>query len=603
MVCEAIALVVQDECHADPPMTYVNSAPAADGSGSRVTKGEVFALAAACTLFVLLASLAAARQTYPYFDDVAYLALGQQVKALGGPLGLLRALLAGTFEESYRHPLYPAFLSLVAWWDPSYHRDAQALTIALGVVALASCWWTARRWLGPAPAAIAAFLLAGSRTFIGCSSRAWCEPLLVAVWARAIACVLDGLDQLRPRRLLPWLLAGVWSGLAYLTKGTGLFLPASLALSFLAAERLRAALDRRAWVYAAGFLAAASPLLVRNWRLHGSPLYSKNLGFLWMDRLPDFAELYAPQASALLPHGFLDYVHRLTPGSLMYRISVGAIETTVLLAKSMAPVGGVPGGAFHVASIVLGAALVAVGLRFVRRRTSGFARTFLLGHAGWTWLFLVVFSAKGGATRHFLPLAATVLAPAVAGRIAEDLRAAGSFLRSRWAVRAATVAAAVAAVAFALPPPALAAPGMDRARDWLVRNLRPGEAYAIDARTHLQPLWLVRGARQVIVSATWKERPVETALLLAHLERERVRFVLLDAGSAAFMASGGSSEGRRYLFYDRLPLEADGSLPLRGFPGGLTPVYVDPASPRRWLILETPWSRPESSQGVNVSSR
>src|SRR5262249_38441688 len=259
---------------------------------------EILSVGGAFALFILLAALEAARQTYPYFDDVAYLALGNQVKELGGPLGLLRALFAGTFAESNRHPLYLAFLSLVARPEPGYHRDAQALTVALGVVALFSCWWTTRRRFGPASAALLAFLLASSRTFVGCAGREGCEPLLVAIWAQAIACVLNGLDPQSPPSVRPWLFAGVWSGLAYLTKGTGLFLPVSLALTFLVIERFRAVIDRRAWAYAVGFIAAASPLFVRNLRLYGSPLYNVNLKYLWMDRLPDFAETFAPQASA-----------------------------------------------------------------------------------------------------------------------------------------------------------------------------------------------------------------------------------------------------------------------------------------------------------------
>jgi len=108
----------------------------------------------ACALFGLLAAIEAAAQTYPYFDDVAYLSAGNQIRALGGPPGLLRALFAGTFQESNRHPLYLALLSLVARPEPGYHRDAQALTVALGAVALLSCWWTARRHVGRAPAAV-----------------------------------------------------------------------------------------------------------------------------------------------------------------------------------------------------------------------------------------------------------------------------------------------------------------------------------------------------------------------------------------------------------------------------------------------------------------
>jgi hypothetical protein len=134
---------------------------------------------------------------------------------------------------------------------------------------------------------------------------------------------------------------------------------------------------------------------------------------------------------------------------------------------------------------------------------------------------------------------------------------------------------------------------MDEVRDWIVARLRPGDVYAIDARTHLQPRWLAPQARQLIVSASWKEKPVEAALLLEHLRKERVRFVVLDGASAAHLATSADPAGRRYLFYDLLPLEPDGSLPLSGFPGGLTPAYVDPRSPRRWMVLETPWARRE----------
>jgi 4-amino-4-deoxy-L-arabinose transferase-like glycosyltransferase len=552
---------------------------------------EPLAVVAACALFLLLAWIQAKRQTYPYFDDVTYLELGNRVKALGGPLGLLRALFAGTFEEANRHPLYLGFLSLVARYEPGFHRDAQALTVALGLVALLSCWWAARRWFGPAPAAVLALLLASSRTFVACSSREGCEPVLVAVWAQAIACVLSGLDARRRGGLWPWLLAGVWSGLAYLTKGTGLFLPVSLALTFLLVERARAVIDRRAWAYAVGFVAAAAPLFVRNVRRFGSPIHNQNLDSLWIDRLPDFAEVFAPQAHASLPHGFVDYLHHLTPGALLHRVVVGVGETLFILAESMAPAGGVTGGALHVAAVLVGAAATVVALRFLWRATGGFTRAFLFLHGGWTFLFLFIFSVNGGNTRYFLPLAATVLAPALAARVVEDVRRAGSAGRSRWAVRTAAVVGGAILASTALRQPPLRQAGMEEMRDWLLGHLRPGDVYVVDARTHFQLQWLTPNARQVIVSASWRERPVGTALLLDYLRRERARFVVLDGAARANMASSSDPAGRRYLFYDRLPLEPGGSLPLRGFPGGLRPAYVDPGSPRRWIVLETPWGR------------
>ncbi len=557
---------------------------------ARLTAGrEAAGLALACGTLVLLATLEAARQTYPFFDDVAYLVLGHEVHALGGPLGLLRALLAGTFSEANRHPLYLALLGLVARPGPGYHRAAQALNLGLGVLAMLACWWTARRHLGRSAALALAFLLAASRTFVSCAAHEGCEPLLVAVWALAIGAVLDGLDESRSSRLWPWIRAGLWSGLAYLTKGTGMFLPVSLALAFVLQERLRALLDRRAWVYGAAFLAAASPLLIRNLRLFGTPFYNFNLHTLWQDRLPDFAEIYAPQAPAELPHGFLDYLHHLTPGALAWRIAVGIGETTFLFAESMAPVGGAPARPLHIAAVIAGAVAAAVALRLIWRNAGGFVRTFLVIHAGWTWFFIFIFSVNGGNTRYFLPLAATVLLPALSARVCTDIAQAGSVRLSRWARWTFGIAAGAATASLVFHGPVMRKPGMNEVRDWLASHLQPGDTYAVDARSHLQPQWIAPGSQQLLVSASWRERPVPTDVMLAYLQAQHVRYVLLDASSEATVASLDAA-GRRYLFYDRMPLEPDGSLPLRGIPAGFTAVYVDPETPRRWMVLETPWA-------------
>jgi hypothetical protein len=175
-----------------------------------------------------------------------------------------------------------------------------------------------------------------------------------------------------------------------------------------------------------------------------------------------------------------------------------------------------------------------------------------------------------------LPLAATVLMPAFARRVLADVR---------WAQRTLVVCTAGVVAALVLPSPPLVAPGMAEARDFIVTHVRPGDVYAVDARTHLQARWLTPEAHQVMVSASWHEQPVDAQTLLDWLRANHVKYVLLDAKSSATLVGQP-----RYLFYDRLPLEKDGSLPLSGFPGGLKPVYVDPNTPRRWIVLETPWT-------------
>ncbi len=568
-------------------------------------RAEAAALIAACAVFLALASLRALHQTYPYFDDVAYLDLGNRIRALGGPLRLWGELVAGRFTESNRHPLYLALLSAFARPDPAFHREAQALSVCLGLVALLSCWWVARRHFGRGAAAALALFLAANGTFLAAAGRETCEPLLVAVWAQAVGAVLDGADPASPRNRLAWWRAGFWAGLAFLTKGTGLFLPAVVGIALLLDVGLRAAVDRRAWAFAAAYAVTGAPLWWRNLKVFGSPIYNVNSRYVWIDRLSDFAEVFAPHAQDRLPHGALEYFAQVSPRALLSRLGMGVAETTFHLADAMALASPRPGAPLHVFWVAVGLASGLVALRWLWRRERGLARTFHLVHVGWTYPFLVLFNANGGSARYFLPLVATTLAPALAAGVAGGAQRAGSLARSPWALRSCAAWAAAVVAAVALDPGPMRPPaGFLEVEDWLVRHLRPGDVYAVDARTHLQPRWLAPWARQVIVSASWREKPVPVQDLMEYLQREEVRFVVLDGGAIADCASPNDPAGRRYLFYDQIPLEADGSLPLRQLPGGMRLAYVDEHSPRRWIVLETGWGagadslpvmRPEAS--------
>lgn len=551
---------------------------------------EAALVALACALFLALAGAEAWRNAYPYFDDVGYLDLGNQIRALGGPLGLLRELFTGhRYVESNRHPLFLALLSLVARPERGYHRDAQLLTLALGVAALLSCWLVIRRHFGRGPAAVAVLLLACGKTFVNVASREWCEPLLVALWAQAVGAILDGLA--RPGRLRPWLLAGVFSGLAFLTKGTAIFLPVCVALALLLEQRARALVHRGAWLFGGAFLLTASPLLCRNVRLFHAPLYQYNSRLVWIDKLPDFAEVFAPHAYDKLPDGFAAWLSQTTPRAVAWRVVGGVGEVSFNVLDAFALVAPTPGGPVHVALLAAALAALVVSLGWLWRMPRGPARTFLLVHCAWSYAFFVAFSASGANSRYFLPLVATTLLPAFAARLHAELRSEGG-PRRPFVLRTAVAAAAAVVATALLHGPALASPpGMRDVEDWLAAHVRPGEVYALDARTHLQASWLLPGAEQLIVSASWEERPVPAGELLDWLRERRARYVVLDGAALAHLGAPGDPAARRYLFYDRLPLEPDGSLPLQGFPGGLRPVFVAPGSPRRWVVLETPWSQ------------
>src|SRR5262249_52759131 len=159
------------------------------------------------------------------------------IRETGGPLHLVGDLFAGRFTESNRHPLVLALLSLFARPELGYHRDAQALAVALGTVALGSCWWAARRHFGRAAAPLRAVLPAGSAALVWTASLECSDALLVALYAPAVSAILDGAGPDGPEARRAWLRAGALSGVAYLAKGPGLFLPICLGLALVVGGR------------------------------------------------------------------------------------------------------------------------------------------------------------------------------------------------------------------------------------------------------------------------------------------------------------------------------------------------------------------------------
>jgi hypothetical protein len=285
----------------------------------------------------------------------------------------------------------------------------------------------------------------------------------------------------------------------------------------------------------------------------------------------------------------MEYFTQITPGAFLRRVGMGFAETTFHLADAMALASPRPGCPLHILWVAAGLASAVVALRWLWRQPRAFARTFHLVHAAWTYAFLIAYNASAGSARYFLPLVATTLAPSLAAQLVAWLERAREAARTSWMLRGGGVWAAAVGTTLVFSPVNTQKPGLAEVQNWLLQRLRPGDVYAVDARTLLHPQWLVPWAEEIIVSASWREKPVPLDELMQYLRQNQVRFVVLDGSAKADMANSDDPEGRRYLFYDYLPLEPDGSLPLDRFPGGLRPVYVDAGRPRRWMVLETPW--------------
>ena len=495
---------------------------------------EALLLCACVAVYLVLAGIRAWDHTHPYYDDVGFLDLANQVRELGGPIAMLQALFTGAWTEDNRNPLYLAVLSLVAGRDHGFHTRARVLTIVLGVVALVAWWRVARRRVGPRAALILAAFLAVSECFIDYSGRESCEPLLLFFWALSVGAILDGLE--RPRR---WLAAGAYAGLAQLDKGSGVFLVFCFGVALLLWRGWRALRDPWAWGMGLAFLAAASPLLVRNARVYGSPLHHWNSRLLWIDRLPDYAEIYAPRALELLPQGFRNWAGQTSWHEIWFgRGAMGTAETALHLGDSMSFVAPGPLGPVHIPGVVLGFVLFLLASRLLYKSPRSFARTFLGVQAAFFVAFFFFFSVTGGSSRYVFPMTLclyAVLAVALARNPA-------------WLKRWAGVALACVALAIALDPsPRKLPPGYGEAGAWLESHLRPGEAYAVDSRSHFEPEWFLPASnRMEIVSSAWRREPIPAGELLEHFQKRHVRYVVIDYGSHKDGAP-------RYFFFDSLP--------------------------------------------------
>ena len=527
---------------------------------------EALALAGCVALFLLLAGVRAWDHTHPYYDDVGFLDLANRVHDMGGPVALLKALYAGTWTEDNRNPLYVGVLSLVAGRDHGFHARGRILTIFIGVLALLAWWRVVRRHAGPAPALVVAAFLAMSETFVDYAGRESAEPLLLLLWALAVTTIVLGLE-----RPLYWLAAGAFAGLAQLDKGSGIFLVFCFGVALLLWRGPRALRDPYAWGMGFAFAAAASPLLVRNLRVYGSPLHHWNNRLVWIDRLPDYAEIYAPRAFDRLPHGFLDWARHTSWHEIWFgRGVMGVAETAVHLGDAMSFVAPRPLGPVHIPGVVLGFITLVLILKLLYQSPRTFTRTFLLVQAWFFIAFFWFFSVAGGSSRYVFPMTLSLYAVLATALVA----------RPDWLKRWAAAGALCVVLALGLDPSSRKLPaGYAEAGAWLEQHLRPGEAYAVDSRSQFEPEWFLPASNEMLIaSSAWARKPLPPDELLRWFQKKNVRYVVIDP------ASHKDSEPRLF-FYDQPRL-----------PAGLREVWVMPGALRIAELAAPGAAAPEAAR-------
>ncbi len=276
-----------------------------------------FAFLAMGLLTVQMADESSTMDTEPYLSAAMGIAEG------GGALPWLRNMFTGQWLEADQNPLFHLLLSIVARRDIGFFPDAKLITLATGWIALLVFFFLVRGRRGEFCAALAAVFLLFNANFIRLSSVVSAEPLFLLWVLLTWYCVVEGFQRERM-----WSLAGVFAGLAFLTKGSGLLLIPSCVGAICLGSRFSALRNRDFWGFFAALFMVASPLLVRNMIAFGSPIYNFNNNSLW-------ADVWDRDAIATTPVSFSRYIETHSWSDVGTRLRAGAHEQAVNLHRVM----------------------------------------------------------------------------------------------------------------------------------------------------------------------------------------------------------------------------------------------------------------------------
>ncbi|HID62253.1 MAG TPA: hypothetical protein EYP49_05865 [Anaerolineae bacterium] len=270
----------------------------------------------------------------------------------GQYLALGLAIREGTaLTDGNRHPLYPALLALFAEREWAYFTKAKMLTLAIALLGLVAIYWMGHRMFGQDVALLTALLLSVGYEFRRHSWMVMCEVLFIILFFAAWYFTVKGFSKGRcsaDHRSLPldlqsatsknvvyryWILAGVFAGLAQLTKGSGQLFAIAFLLSSLLLYGRRALTQKGVWTFIGCYLVVTSVLMAYNYREYGNPLYNFNTTHaMWLDDWED-SYVASPQELPTLT----SYWQNHSPGDIVAREREGSGEAWLVLILALIP--------------------------------------------------------------------------------------------------------------------------------------------------------------------------------------------------------------------------------------------------------------------------
>ena len=177
--------------------------------------------------------------------------------------------------ETFKEPAYPYAISKLAPLVGDPFRAGQLISLLAGLLLPFFVYGLGRTLdADPRVGLVAGFAAAGSPLLLAQSVRVMVDSLFAAVVCLLFwAATARGSESARARPLLLDLAVGALLGLTFLLRAQTLLILPALGVLYLLRRPLGTSLVRLAFALAAALL-VASPLLLRNLRLFGTPLHS-----------------------------------------------------------------------------------------------------------------------------------------------------------------------------------------------------------------------------------------------------------------------------------------------------------------------------------------
>ena len=384
-----------------------------------------------------------------------------------------------------------------------------------------------------------------------------------------------------------WAIAGVCLGLAYLTKSPTLLICISIVVAGLWYARLKFLLSPNLWFLLLTAILVSSPLLVRNIRGFGTPLYEGvNSNITWLDNWAEIGGersiLYYDRYGIVtverngLPTA-REFLNEHTSAQIARRVLKGAFnEITKVAPSALRPAVPTPSPLSTAWGFVVLA--FAAGGWWLRRRSWEATLVFF-----WSGSFLVFFGwdRMFPDIRYLAPLVPIWIAFAAYGLWSLMLRL--MTVHAAWRAQVVAVSGAVAMVAgWALasgaltqPQPIVAvSPAYGRLLDWLNSTIEPGDRILLGpTKDFYGLLWMV--SKPVSVVLTPDVESLEG--YQRYLHERNVRYVVISQESAL------GAKGALVPYFSVTPL--GGIVENKPLPGWRA-VAEDTGQPRRFVIVE-----------------